>query len=704
MTEALNTLSNTNRTSPRPLEILAPVGNAEMLSAAVFSGADAVYLGLTGFNARQGAGNFTPEALGEAVIFCHARGVRVHVTLNTLVYGAELPALAESIRAVANAGADAIIVDDLATAALAREIAPDLALHGSTQMSVHTPAGAAELAGLGFTRVILARELSLPEITAVTAACPIETEVFVHGAQCMAMSGQCMMSVFLGGRSGNRGDCAGPCRLPFDADAARLRPGQPGQACHLSLKDMDLIPHLPELMAAGVSSVKIEGRLRPPEYVAATVAACRAVRAGESYDEALVRDIFSRSGFSDGYLTGRINGEMFGVRTAGDSEATKAAAPKARELFRREFPHVPVHFALTLTEEGAKLTAKDEDGSRATAYKTDPLEFARTDPTPGLVKSLEKTGGTPFFAAETHVACEGGPWFLPASAVNDLRRQCLDALLQKRSAPHPLTTYPAPPLDYPPRALPRPALAARFEAVSQFPAEQALFDGLACLILPIAEAENVPEGLRAKTVLELPRAMYGAIERDTAIRLQNCKALGFAGLVANNLAHLALAAEHCPKLPLYGGLGLNVTNPLAADEYALLGLQGLLLHPETPVAAMRPIDPGVPTAALCYGHIPLMLTRACPLHNVHSCAGCGKTGRLRDRKARDFEVRCGLGVRTVYNPVPLYMGDRLNELPVNVAVAYFTTEPAERAGAVLRLLQGGAGFDGEFTRGLYYKS
>ncbi|MDD4849348.1 MAG: U32 family peptidase [Gemmiger sp.] len=673
-----------------------------MLTAAVRSGADAVYLGLTGFNARQGAGNFTPDALGEAVAFCHARGVRVHVTLNTLVYAEELPALADSIRAVAEAGADAVIVDDLATAALIRKIAPGLALHGSTQMSIHTPAGAKQLAAMGFARVILARELSLQEIAAITADCPIETEVFVHGAQCMAMSGQCMMSVFLGGRSGNRGACAGPCRLPFDA--SNLRRGVPGQACHLSLKDMDVIPHLPALAAAGVAIVKIEGRLRTPEYAAAAVYACRCALAGQPYDTTLLADIFSRSGFSDGYLAGNIDRALFGVRTAEDSAKTKAATPKARELFRREYGRVPVHFTLSLSADGAKLTARDEAGNRAIAYGTEELPPAHTDPAEALTRSLEKTGGTPFTAAEIRIESDGGPWFLPGSAANELRRQCLETLLQKRSAPRPLPVQAAPVPTYPPRATRPggPALAARFARVGQLAdltAEE--LNALACLILPLEEADALPPALRPKTVLELPRAMFGGLERATALRLAGCQKAGYLGFAANNLAHLHLAPPN--TLPLYGGLGLNVTNPLAAAEYAALGLKGLLLHPETSVAAMRPIGPGIPTAALCYGHIPLMLTRACPLQNVRSCADCPKAGTLRDRKARDFVVRCGGGVRTIYNPVPLYMGDRLNELPTDGAIAYFTTELPARAAQVLRLLRTAAPFDGEFTRGLYYK-
>ncbi|MGN0975408.1 MAG: U32 family peptidase [Gemmiger sp.] len=697
-------MPNQQLNAPRAVpEILAPAGNEEMLGAAVLSGADAVYLGLTGFNARRSAGNFTPDALKKAVCFCHARNVRVHVTLNTLLFGSELNDMAAAVRAVAEAGADAVIADDLATAALVRRIAPDLALHASTQMSVHTAAGARQLAAMGFSRVILARELTLEEIAAITAACPVETEVFVHGAMCMSMSGQCMMSAFLGGRSGNRGACAGPCRLPFDANT--LPAGKPGTACHLSLKDMDLIGHLPELAAAGVASVKIEGRLRTPEYAASAVAACRAAREGQPYNEALLRDIFSRSGFSDAYLTGRTGREMFGVRTEADAAATRAAAPRARELYRREMSRVPVRFTLTLTGEGAKLCVEDADGNRAAAYYTEELSPARSDPDAALHRSLEKTGGTPFLAADCRIESEGGPWFLPASGVNDLRRRCLTSLLEKRSAPHPLRICPPPAsltADFPLRA-PLPAqkpLAVRCERYEQFPAGRA--GSVRYLILPVAEAEKVPAPLRVRTLLELPRAMFGALEQRTAGAMASCAGQGFAGFVANNPAHLKLAEGL--SLPLYGGLGLNVTNPLAAREYALLGLAGMLIHPETPVAAMRAVAPGVPTAALCYGHIPLMLTRACPLHNVHGCAGCSRQGALRDRKGRDFPVRCARGMRTVFNPVPLYMGDRLAELPVDLTVAAFTLESAAETDRVVGLLLEQLPFDGEFTRGLYYKT
>ena len=376
------------------IEILAPVGSEEMLRAAVFSGADAVYLGFAGFNARTGAGNFTADSLKEAVRFCHVRGVKVHVALNTTVYGGELAQLADAVRAVAESGADAVICQDLAVAQLIGQIAPRLPRHGSTQMSVHTLQGALELKELGFTRVVLARELSLPEVEHITKNCGIETECFVHGALCMCVSGQCYMSAFLGGRSGNRGSCAGPCRLPFEANA--LPEGKPGRLHHLSLKDNSVIDKLDKLQAIGVASAKIEGRLRTPEYVAAAVSACLAGREGRAYDRDLLKNAFSRSGFTSGYLDGKIDGTMFGVRSEADAELTKKTLPALRELYRRERSRVPVRMKLEIEEGGEKLTVTDDEGNRAFAYGDAEPQPARTDPTESLQRSLSKTGGTPF--------------------------------------------------------------------------------------------------------------------------------------------------------------------------------------------------------------------------------------------------------------------------------------------------------------------
>lgn len=685
------------------IEILAPVGNEEMLRAAVFSGADAVYLGFSGFNARTSANNFNADTLKDAVAFCHARGVAVHVALNTTVYGGELPALEQAIRAVAASGADAVICQDLAVATLIGKIAPQLPRHGSTQMSVHSLQGALELKELGFTRVVLARELSMPEVEHITKHCGIETECFVHGALCMCVSGQCYMSAFLGGRSGNRGSCAGPCRLPFEANT--LPEGKPGRLHHLSLKDNSVIDKLDKLQALGVASAKIEGRLRTPEYVAAAVSACLAGREGRAYDRDLLKNAFSRSGFTSGYLDGKIDGTMFGVRSEADAEQTKKTLPMLRELYRRERSRVPVKMKLEIEEGGEKLTVTDADGSKAFAYGDAEPQPARTDPTESLHRSLAKTGGTPFAVEDQDIAVEmdGGPWFIPGSAVNELRREALDALLKKREVlrPWPTTEEHVPAL--PLRTLPpHRTLRARFESWEQVP-ERAL-DGIEYLILPIAQADRVPREWRAKTLLELPRVMFGKLEEDTARRIAATQDAGFAGYEVSNIAHLRL----CRGLPMSGSFGLNITNQLAAQFYADNGLGSMLILPEvkdSDISTIAPTHNGrpVPTGVLVYGHMPLMITRACPLQNIHDCAHCDKTGVLTDRKAKKFPVRCGLGVRTIYNPVPIYMGDKPGALTVDYGVAYFTLESREEAAKILEMIRTHAPFEGDFTRGLYFK-
>lgn len=685
------------------IEILAPVGNEEMLRAAVFSGADAVYLGFSGFNARTSANNFNADTLKDAVAFCHARGVAVHVALNTTVYGGELPALEQAIRAVAASGADAVICQDLAVATLIGKIAPQLPRHGSTQMSVHSLQGALELKELGFTRVVLARELSMPEVEHITKHCGIETECFVHGALCMCVSGQCYMSVFLGGRSGNRGSCAGPCRLPFEANA--LPEGKPGRLHHLSLKDNSVIDKLDKLQALGVASAKIEGRLRTPEYVAAAVSACLAGREGRAYDRDLLKNAFSRSGFTSGYLDGKIDGTMFGVRSEADAEQTKKTLPMLRELYRRERSRVPVKMKLEIEEGGEKLTVTDADGSKAFAYGDAEPQPARTDPTESLHRSLAKTGGTPFAVEDQDITVEmdGGPWFIPGGAVNELRREALDALLKKREVlrPWPTTEEHVPAL--PLRTLPpHRTLRARFESWEQVP-ERAL-DGIEYLILPIAQADRVPREWRAKTLLELPRVMFGKLEEDTARRIAATQDAGFAGYEVSNIAHLRL----CRGLPMSGSFGLNITNQLAAQFYADNGLGSMLILPEvkdSDISTIAPTHNGrpVPTGVLVYGHMPLMITRACPLQNIHDCAHCDKTGVLTDRKAKKFPVRCGLGVRTIYNPVPIYMGDKPGALTVDYGVAYFTLESREETAKILEMIRTHAPFEGDFTRGLYFK-
>ena len=636
----------------------------------------------------------------KVVEYAHDHGVRVHVTVNTMPRSGEVDALPAHLERLNDAGVDALILADLGAFTLAGKYAPRCERHISTQQSIANYACAQAWYDLGAKRVVLARELSLPEVEHITRHCGIETECFVHGALCMCVSGQCYMSAFLGGRSGNRGSCAGPCRLPFEANS--LPEGKPGRLHHLSLKDNSVIDKLDKLQAIGVASAKIEGRLRTPEYVAAAVSACLAGREGRAYDRDLLKNAFSRSGFTSGYLDGKIDGTMFGVRSEADAELTRKTLPALRELYRRERSRVPVEMKIEIEEGGEKLTVTDGT-NKAFAYGDAEPQPARTDPTESLSRSLSKTGGTPFSAEKIDVEMDGGPWFVPGSAINELRREALDALLKKRETlrPWPVNEVELPPL--PLRTLPpHRTLRTRFERWEQVP-EQAL-SGVEYLILPIAQADRVPREWREKTLLELPRVMFGALEEDTARRIAATQDAGFAGYEVSNIAHLRL----CRGLPMAGGFGLNVTNNLAAQYYADLGLRSVLILPEvkdSDISTIAPTRDGkpVPTGVITYGHMPLMVTRACPLQNIHDCAHCDKTGLLTDRKAKKFPVRCGLGVRTIYNPVPIYMGDKPGALTVDYGVAYFTLESREEAAAILDSIRQHAPFEGEFTRGLYFK-
>ncbi|MBE6791940.1 MAG: U32 family peptidase, partial [Ruminococcaceae bacterium] len=410
-------------------EILAPAGSPEALVAAVRCGADAVYLGAASFNARRNAANFSPAQLKEAVAFCHARGVAVHLTLNTLVRDDELE---EALRVAGEAGemgVDALIVQDVGLARHLHAAMPQMPLHASTQLSCHTPAGVDFLRDVGFSRVVLSREMTKEEIAAcVGRGC--EIEVFVHGALCMSVSGQCYLSALLGGRSGNRGLCAQPCRLPFSTESGK------GEAA-LSLKDTSLLDHIPALSALGVDAFKIEGRMKRPEYVAAAVTAYRRQRDGEPLDAQLVADlqnVFSRSGFTDGYFTDKRGAAMFGVRRPEDARATADALSRLTPLYRNERQSVPVTLALTVAPQTpVTLTATDADGNSATVTGAPP-EAVRTAPLSRerITEQLQKSGGTPF--AVTAVDIQGDPTVTATvGALNALRREALTTLLQARA-------------------------------------------------------------------------------------------------------------------------------------------------------------------------------------------------------------------------------------------------------------------------------
>ncbi len=402
------------------LEILAPCGGAESLTAAVNSGANAVYLGETAFSARRNAENFTPEQLREAVRFCHLSGVKVHVALNTLVFDTELDKLEKTVEMIADCGVDAVIVQDFGVAKTIKKIA-DIPLHASTQMTVTSVSGAEMAKEAGFSRVVLAREMSLKEIERVVKSVDIETEIFVHGAICVCLSGQCYMSAMLGGRSGNRGLCAQPCRLNFTCNKRENV---------LSLKDLSLIPHLREIEKIGVASVKIEGRMKRPEYVAAAVTACRKALAGETPDMENLRAVFSRSGFTDSYYNGTFE-KMQGVRTKEDVTAAPKAINELKQLYKDVYKRYSVDISAEIHDGQPSECTAECDGVSVTVTGGVPQQAINKPSTAeDIAARLSKLGGTVFEPGKVSCNIDSG-LILSASAVNSLRRDVIDKLSEK---------------------------------------------------------------------------------------------------------------------------------------------------------------------------------------------------------------------------------------------------------------------------------
>ena len=678
-------------------EILAPAGGEAQLRAAVLCGADAVYLGLRGFNARAGAENFDENTLPQTVGWCHARGVRVYVTLNTLVTDRELPQWLHSLDAVAAAGVDGVLVQDLGLAKIIRQRYPTLPLHASTQMTIHNLAGARLLEEMGFTQVVLARELSKEEIAAICAGTSMRCEVFVHGALCMSVSGQCYLSSVLGERSGNRGRCAQPCRLDFKSH---------GRGYALSLKDLTLTDRLRELEALGVASFKIEGRLKRPEYVAAAVTACRQSLAGEVPDLETLQSVFSRSGFTDGYYTGQRDLSMFGIRTREDAAASAEVLGKLSALTRNEVGRLPVDMVLTMAP-GEPATLAVTDGTHRVEVAGEVPQTALTRPTDEELahRALEKCGGTPFYLQ--NLTCHiGEGLMLPLSALNRLRAAALTALAEARSVVVPYPQAPAAagePAGARPAGAPR--LGCRLAAAAQM--TPAIRRGSGRLSLPLHELAERPELLETgaeRWVAELPAFCAPQQEEAVMRALRKLKEQGLTAALCGNLGSLLMARE--AGLRIIGDYGLNIINSPAAQQAAALGCDEITLSFECERNAARNIHSPVPIGVIAYGRLPLMLLRNCPGKTAAGCGDCRGINHITDRRGEDFPLQCQNRQYThLLNPRPLFLSDRLPEWDFcDFLTLRFTTESPAECDAILEMYQTGAAPAEPFTRGLYYRT
>ena len=689
------------------LELLSPAGSMEALRAAVQNGANAVYLGVGNLNARQSAKNFTPQTLVDAVKYCHVRGVDVHLTLNTLVSDREMKEAAELIRHAAQYNIDAFIVQDLGVVQLCRQIAPHIPIHGSTQMTVHSLPGVQLCAAMGMKRVVLSRELSREEIRYICANSPIEIEVFAHGALCMSYSGQCYLSAAIGGRSGNRGRCAQPCRQSYGY-------GRWEEKYPLSLKDNCLVHYLGELENMGVASVKLEGRMKKPEYVATVTAVYR-----KAIDEGVVTKpmmdalmtAFNRQGFTDGYYTSRVNRKMFGIRqdTRDDPQWLQAA----RQSFEAgETPLVDLKFRAVVTVDGSSLTATDPEGRTCTVNGPRP-ELARNIALTGemLAQRVAKTGGTPYRCVEVRTRVDPG-LIISAAAVNAMRRDVLNQLtaLRARRADFPIT----PPKSVPDYRGPKdlPGLTVQVTTREQL-TPNLLNSETAMLYVPLHILAADPEmtGLlvqRGRLAVVLPRIVHDGempkLKKDLAL----LQSIGVKNALVGNLGLLAPARE--AGMRIHGDFGLNIYNSVSMNVLRSLEVCSALVSFEMTLPQIRDLSKAVNAEILAYGRMPLMITEQCLIQGRTGECTChlGNT-KLTDKTGAEFPIlKDGDSCRSVlFNGKKLSWLDRqddLAKLGVWAIRLYFTTENAREVDRVLEDYLNPAPFDpGACTRGLYLR-
>ena len=689
------------------MELLAPAGSMEALRAAVCNGADAVYLGADTFNARINARNFSAADLQEAVVYCHVRGVKVHLTLNTLVLDREMPRAAELIRLAASCGVDAFIVQDLGVVSLCRQLAPDVPIHASTQMSIHSLEGVMEAAALGCSRVVLARELPAEEIAHICKRSPVEIEAFVHGALCMCYSGQCYLSSVIGRRSGNRGQCAQPCRLPYGYGRFE------STRYPLSLKDNCLAGELDELRRMGVASIKIEGRMKRPEYVAIVTRAYRTVLNGGKLTQADLQELetaFSRQGFTDGYFRGQTGSDMFGRRQEGEDTSDLFAS--ARATYEQGEPQrIGVRFyAMIRRGEPAQLAVEDPDGNLCRTRGPVPEQAVYRSLTPqDLEQQLKKTGGTPYLCTSVRSSLDPD-LMLPASAINAMRRDVIAELTAKRgrAAPAHLNAY-----DEPPRydgIAGEPQLTIAVRTAEQITSRM-LSMKPTVLYVPLSELVEHPElpqrvSVETQLAAILPRVIWSGELAPVARQLRTVYEMGVRQVLAGNLGQLYIA--RAAGFAVRGDFGLNIVNSRAMRYLREQGLDSQLLSFELTLPQIRDISKAVPAELLVYGRLPLMLMENCVMKNRTGICTC-QTGtvRLVDRIGEEFPIVKDPGTcrNVLLNGKKLYLLDKkdaLRGMGLWALRLQFTTENPGEIDKVLMDYQGRAVFDaGSYTRGLY---
>lgn len=674
-------------------EILAPCGGVESLAAALNAGADAVYVGMKKFSARKNAENFSDEELSWAIRECHKRGVKLYVTLNTLIYDDEIEEFSECVETAAESGADGLIIQDLGAMYIAEKICPELPRHASTQMSLNSISGVKAAEQLGFARAVIGRELSEREIRDIAENTDIELEIFVHGALCVCISGQCYMSSVLGGRSGSRGLCAQPCRLDFTCGSRHSV---------ISLKDSSIIGHLRELPE--IASFKIEGRMKRPEYVACAADACRKSLDGEKYDKNRLGGIFSRGGLTDGYYTGKLN-DMQGVRGKEDVENSAKALSGIKEIYKSEYPRISVDIAVKI---GGKMTARAGCSYGEILVESDfvpePASGSAIDET-AVCERMKKLGGTQFKSGKITASVESG-LYVSAAALNALRREIcgrLEALVLEKNTPE----YRISTFEYSRVNVNniQDEIHFRAEVYDENQLTQALELPFELVYAPMGLlSEKTPN--KEKIVI-IPPFVLSDCEEETERRLDELRENGFTKALAHTLGHAYLLKKH--GFSVLGGFRMNVLNGLSALVCEDFGFEDITLSFEGTAQKLSEISCGIPRGIIAYGRLPLMIMRRCPIADGAACGkktpfGEGKScgGAIFDRLGNKIPVQCGGNSVELLNPDVLVMSDKRETLgKFDFCVLKFTDETD--ISPIFEMYKNGKKPSGKLTRGLYYR-
>ena len=665
-------------------ELLSPAGDKLAFMAAIDGGADAIYVGGASFNARINAKNFTREDLSECVKLAHTYGVKVYTTLNTLLFDKEKEGFLLCAEEMAECGVDAFIVADLGAAALLRAQMPEMELHASTQMSAHNASAGVTLQKLGFSRLVPARELSLTDIKTLVKENPLEVEIFTHGALCVSHSGQCLFSSIVGGRSGNRGLCAQPCRLPCSSECDK----QKGERYPLSLKDLSLATHVTEIIDSGVHSLKIEGRMKSPEYVRTVTSVWRTLldegRNATPKEMQTLADIFSRGGFTDGYFTRNINKKMLGIRSDADKSASQSA-----EKFTKITRKLPIDMKISLHNDFPSILTLTCKNTTVSAEGDAPME-AISSPIDRdcVIRCMSKLGDTPFELNDIDISL-GDNIMLPISRLNSLRRDAISKLTEAMTDKHiPKLTK---------SNMPKPTGKKSTQKIGRFlfapqitPTAKQYFDKT---FLPLERYDSIADGFI------MPPVIFDSEREQITLMINEAIRNGASCAIVGNIGNISLLKDNplASGLEIFGDFRFNATNNYSVKALEELGISNITLSPELTLPQIRDISGD--TAIIVYGRLPLMTLEKCVIRDLYGCEECDgymngcKTGSLSkplllcDRRGYKFPlVREYQHRNVIYNSLPTCMSDRqdkLAEANITNQVFMFTTESPREVDSVI---------------------